>query len=438
MPTQLPLKRSLLALALTASLTLPALHVLTAESQAAVAQTSQAAAPAIIIAVDQLEALQAAGAKVIDLRSARDYEAGHIPGAINLPWVRLNQREVDGIRNEFAEDSVIERELAAVGLNYSDTLVIYENSSLPGRAFAVLDYAGFEKLHVLDGGINAWKKERSTTATQLPPSNFRLTQKKEIRVNKAFVESRVGQAGTLIIDGRDEEAYLDGHIPGARNVPAPLLLTADRTLKQDSSLTQLLSSNQVNPDDEIVSYCGSGVYAANNYLALRNLGYQNVAFYDASWDEWSRDPHAGQSIAYDNYTVTPDSAQPVQTTADGIPVGRRNTDVPRLLDVTELNRLSSDRRTVIVDVRSPADYDWGHIPNSVNVFWDTTLNDDRTLKSYDELAEIYKAAGVTPDKHVVIYARGGYQLSHTYTALSLLGYKNVDFFTGKFEGWRSK
>lgn len=429
MSPRFPLKKSLRSILLAVSL--PAL--------AATAHTGAAAAPAaaahsaqqgsIIISADQAKALAAAGAKVIDLRPAKDYAAGHIPGAINLPWIKFNQREVDGVRNEFASDEVIERELAAAGLGYDDTLVIYENSALPGRAYVVFEYAGFNKVHVLDGGVGAWKEKLSTAAVAPQPSAFKLSRKKEIRVDKQFVESKVGKAGVTLIDGRDEEAYLDGHIPGAKSLPAPKLLTAERTLKPQSTLTQVLADKQINPDDEIVSYCGSGVYAANNYLALRNQGYRNVAFYDASWDEWSRDPKAGQSVAYDNYTFDVAGAGSAAGGRDG---------VPQFIDIDALKKAADDKKAVIVDVRAPADYDWGHIPNSVNVFWDTTLNADRTLKSTAELDKLYKAAGVTPDKRVIIYARGGYQLTHTYTTLSLLGYKNIDFFTGKFEGWKSK
>ncbi|ENO84852.1 sulfurtransferase [Thauera linaloolentis] len=430
MSPRFPLKKSLRAVLLAVSL--PALAI-TAYTGAAVAAAPAAAQAAqqgnIIISADQAKKLAASGAKIIDLRPAKDYAAGHIPGAINLPWIKFNQREVDGVRNEFASDEVIERELAAAGLSYDDTLVIYENSALPGRAYVVFDYAGFKKVHVLDGGVGAWKEKLSTEAVTPQPSAFKLSQKKEIRVDKKFVEGKVGKAGVTIIDGRDEEAYLDGHIPGAKNLPAPKLLTAERTLKPQSALTQVLADKQINPDDEIVSYCGSGVYAANNYLALRNQGYRNVAFYDASWDEWSRDPKAGQSVAYDNYTF---DVTGTQTTAGS------KSGVPQFINIDELKKATDDKKAVIVDVRAPADYDWGHIPNSVNVFWDTTLNADRTLKSAAELDKIYKAAGVTPDKRVIIYARGGYQLTHTYTALSLLGYKNIDFFTGKFEGWKSK
>jgi 3-mercaptopyruvate sulfurtransferase SseA len=72
------------------------------------------------------------------------------------------------------------------------------------------------------------------------------------------------------------------------------------------------------------------------------------------------------------------------------------------------------------------------------VFWDNTVDENRKLLSEAELGAMYAKAGLSPDKRVIIYARGGYQLTHTYTVLSMLGYKDVDFYNGKFEGWKAK
>jgi thiosulfate/3-mercaptopyruvate sulfurtransferase len=76
---------------------------------------------------------------------------------------------------------------------------------------------------------------------------------------------------------------------------------------------------------------------------------------------------------------------------------------------------------VIVDVRSPADFNAGRIPGSVNVYWNETLDGNRVLKGRDELVACYAAQGVTPDKRVVLFTRGGLQLAHSFTVLKLLG-----------------
>jgi len=380
----------------------------------------------IIVSAEQAKKLIVGGAKVIDVRSPEAYAKGHIPGAINLPWQRLNVSESDGIRNEFAGDDVFEKELSAAGISYGDTILIYDTTALPGRAYVAFEYAGLgDKTHVLDGGAAAWTGGFSTEPVEVAATSFKLERKNDIRVDKNYVASKVGADGSIIIDGRNEDAYADGHIPGAQAVPASSLLTKEATLQSEPVLTALLQSKGITPDREVVSYCGSGVAAANNYLALKNLGYTNVVLYDASWDEWSRDPRAGQQVSLANYTFE-DGA--TAATADG---------APQFLNEAEIKALADNPDVVIVDVRSPSDYAAGHIPGAVNVFWDATFDEDRVLLPAEKLKALYEQAGVTPDKRVILFTRGGLQLSHTYTVLNLLGYRDVDFFTGKFQGWEN-
>lgn len=386
---------------------------------------AEAAAP-IIVSVDQAKQLIAAGAKIVDVRSPQAYANGHIPGAINLPWTTLNVSEADGIRNEFASDATFEKQLGEAGLTYGDTILIYDTTALPGRAYVAFEYAGLgDKTHVLDGGVGAWADALTTEATTAAATSFKLERKNDIRVDKAYVAGKVGASEAVIIDGRNGDAYADGHIPGAQTVPASSLLTKQATLQSQPVLTALLDAKGVTPDREVVSYCGSGVAAANNYLALKNLGYKNVVLYDASWDEWSRDPRSGQQVSLANYSFGGTAIEP---TRDG---------TPKFLDAEQVKALAKDPNVVIVDVRSPSDYAAGHIPGSVNVYWDKTFDQDRVLASVDALKKLYADAGATPDKRIVLFTRGGLQLSHSFTVLNLLGYDKVDFFTGKFEGWEN-
>jgi thiosulfate/3-mercaptopyruvate sulfurtransferase len=420
-----PKKRSLV----TAALAAVSLHAMAlgavplALALATAPSQAQSETGSIITGQPDFERLIKEGAKLIDVRSAAAYAEGHVAGAINLPWQSLNVSEADGIRNEFASDATFEELLGKAGLSYDDTILIYDTTALPGRAYVAFVYAGFDKVHVLDGGVGAWQGELSTEPVEVAATTFTLDRKNDIRVSKDYVASKVGDAGSVIIDGRNGDAYADGHIPGAQTLPASSLLTPSATLQSEPVLLALLNTAGVSPDREVVSYCGSGVAAANNYLALRNLGYQNVVLYDASWDEWSRDPRSGQQLALANYTF--------EGTATSPEAG------PQFLDEAAVKALASDPNVVVLDVRSPSDYAAGHIPGSVSLFWDQTLDADRVLLPVEQLQQLYAAAGVTPDKRVILFTRGGQQLSHSFTVLSILGFSDVDFFTGKFEGWEN-
>jgi thiosulfate/3-mercaptopyruvate sulfurtransferase len=391
--------------------------------QASIQAFAQTAGYPIIVNEAQFKELAAKGAKIIDSRQPAAFEKGHIPGAVNLPWAQLNVSERDGIRNEFAEDEVFNKVINTAGLKADDTLLIYDTNSLPGRAYIALEYAGFKNIHVLDGGVAGFSETLSTDPVKVEPSDFKVTEKIDVRVDKAYVESKLRSQDTVIVDGRNSDAFVDGHIPGAKSLTAARLLTEDKKVLPEEVLTKLLASRGIDKDKEILSYCGSGVAAANNYIALRNLGYTNIRIYDESWDEWSRDPKAGQSLALDNYAF------------EGEDLG--NAEGPKFLTADQVIELAKNPDVIVVDVRSPSDYSAGQIPGSVNVFWDSTLDDTRVLKTTDELKQIYSEVGVTPEKQVILFTRGGVQLTHSYTVLSLLGFKNVNFFTGKFEGWEN-
>lgn len=403
----------------------PAIGSVIPMSAFSIATSAQEAGYPIIVNEQQFKELADTGAKIVDVRPQAAYEAGHIPGAVNLPWAQLNVSERDGIRNEFAEDAIIEEAIRNAGLSNGDTLLIYDTNSLPGRAFIALEYAGFKNIHVLDGGVGGFSGDLSTDAVELAKSDFKITDKFDMRVDKAYVESKLKANDSVIVDGRNSDAFVDGHIPGAKSLVAARLLTEDKKVLPEDVLTNLLASRGIDKEKEILSYCGSGVAAANNYIALRNLGYKNVRIYDESWDEWSRDPQAGQSLALGNYAF---SGEDVAADASG---------GPKFLSAEQVKELAQNPDVVVVDVRSPSDYSAGQIPGSVNVFWDTTLDENRVLKDPAELKKIYEAAGVTPDKQVILFTRGGVQLTHSYTVLSLLGFKNINFFTGKFEGWEN-
>lgn len=244
----------------------------------------------IVIDRPAFERLAGEGARIVDARAPDAFARGHIPGAVNLPWMRLNVGDVDGIRIEFASDADLAAAFAAAGLSYDDTILIVDETSLAGRAFVAFDYAGFDRVHVLDGGMKAWDGPLGAEAAPVAPTDFALTRARDMRVGIDHVASRIGAEGAVIVDGRGKGGYDAGHIPTALNLPAPSLLRETGAYRDAGALRALLAAKGVTPEREVINYCGSGVYSAHNYLALRNLGYENVSLYDASMDEWGRDP----------------------------------------------------------------------------------------------------------------------------------------------------
>src|SRR5690606_31006614 len=235
----------------------PAISAGGQNSMFSIAAVAQEAGFPIIVNADQFAELAEKGAKIVDVRPQAAFEQGHIPGAVNLPWAKLNVSERDGIRNEFQPDDVIEQIISEAGLENGDTLLIYDNNSLPGRAFIALEYAGFKNIHVLDGGVAAFNGELETGPVQIAASEFKLTDKFDMRVDKAYVESRMNAPDAVVIDGRGSDAFVDGHIPGAKSLVASHLLTEERKVQPEDVINNLLAARGIDKEKEILSYCGS-------------------------------------------------------------------------------------------------------------------------------------------------------------------------------------
>jgi 3-mercaptopyruvate sulfurtransferase SseA len=429
-PTRAVMTSATVAMAAVLAAASPPTTAEPARAERPIASRPQAVQPRIFLTAEQFQQLaRLPNVRVVDVRAPSAYARGHIAGAVNLPWQSITVREVDGVRNELPPRAQLQAALRQAGLRYGDTLLIYDDGSLPGQAFVTLEAAGFERIHVLDGGLERWPFARGTVATVLPPSDLVLDRVKEQIVDAAAVKERIGRRDAVIIDNRTEVAWSDGHIPGSTNVDRSVLVGKDGRLLPRPQLQSLLKSYGVTPDKEVVTYCGSGIAASDGYLVLRELGFPRIAVYHGSWDDWSRNPANAQQVGLPNWTF--DSAKVAPQPGAG-------AGGLALLDEAALRTALADGRTVVLDVRSPADFSAGHIKGSINVFWNDTLDPQRNLRPLPELKQLFASKGVTPDKRVVIFTRGGIQVAHAYTVLKLLGYPDVAAYTGRWEGWESR
>ena len=365
------------------------------------------------------------GVKLIDVRSGDDYAKAHIAGAISVPWHTLLVPERDGVRNEWADDTVLEKVFAQAGLAYDDYLVLYHKDTLGGGTpFVVFSYAGFEKLHVLDGGIDTWDGEIDAMPVTPAACKFTMSQKKgDLVVGIDYVASKIGDPTVQIVEGRKREAYEDGHIPTAVNVSPATHMNEKKFLKAREVILQHLAKRGVTPEKETILYCGSGGAASSNFMALKEVGFKRLVVYVKGWDEWSRDTTRVQELGVPNFTLA------------GNVVNTTHSLGPRFLSQSELKSALDKKSVVVVDVRSAPDYDIGRIPGSVNVYWNDTLDANRNPKSAEELTNLFAKQGVTPGKHVVLFTRGGSQLAYMYTLFKMLGYPQVSAYTGRWDGW---
>jgi thiosulfate/3-mercaptopyruvate sulfurtransferase len=269
----------------------------------------------------------------LDGRSGRDaYEAGHVPGAVFVDLDTALTRHADPAaagRHPLAEPEAFAAAMAALGIGDEDTVVAYDDAGgvIAARLVWMLRVTGHEAA-LLDGGLGAWRGElasgpgtrRSEVGdTDRDPATFtarewpaeRLTTIEEVAaISAAAAGGEAGAAGSapdaspradasalpVLIDARQRERFegepdgVDpeaGHVPGARSVPCRENLGGDGRLLP---LEELRARIDFGAGTEVISYCGSGVTACHNLLALEQAGLGPGRLFPGSWSQWSRDP----------------------------------------------------------------------------------------------------------------------------------------------------
>lgn len=241
----------------------------------------------------------------------RRYVAGHLPGAVYLsldehlsspPHTQDRQHDQQhGGRHPLPDMQRFAHTLGALGIGNATRVVVYDDVQNGGGMFAarlwwLLRYAGHDAVQVLDGGVGAWTEAGFGLSSELPAypaETFSLALRAEMVAHMDGVRAKLGDPGVVLLDARAPERYrgevepLDkkaGHIPGALNKPYTENL--ERGLfKPAGALSERFTEAQ--NAAEVILYCGSGVSAAHNALALEEAGIVGAKLYVGSWSEWS-------------------------------------------------------------------------------------------------------------------------------------------------------
>jgi thiosulfate/3-mercaptopyruvate sulfurtransferase len=230
------------------------------------------------------------------------YLAGHIPGAVyaHLDDDLSGPPVTDNGRHPLPTPAALTRLFGKLGIDGQCQVVVYDahNGVFASRLWWMLRYMGHKATAVLDGGWAAWEaagmSSRSGEETNSPrvflgePRRDWLVRLEDVSEQPMLIDSREGPRY------RGEEEPLDpqpGHIPGAVNFHFSEVWGADgRYLPADQIRRKMIALLGETPVENAVFYCGSGVSACVNLLALVYAGLGDGRLYVGSWSEWSRDP----------------------------------------------------------------------------------------------------------------------------------------------------
>jgi thiosulfate/3-mercaptopyruvate sulfurtransferase len=240
------------------------------------------------------------------LTTGADREAyldGHLPGAafIDLDAELSDPPGPTVGRHPLPKAERFEAAMRAAGVSDDSRVVVYDDaaSMVAARAWWLLRYFGHADTRVLDGGLAGWRAAGRALETEvLKPTPETFTP----RPNGMPAVDADGAAALaahgVLIDARAAERFLGsdepvdpvaGHIPGARNRPTTENVDADGRFLTPEALADAFAGLGVSVDTTVAAYCGSGVNAAHEVLALELAGYR-AALYPGSWSEWIGDP----------------------------------------------------------------------------------------------------------------------------------------------------
>lgn len=233
----------------------------------------------------------------------QQYQAGHIPGAYYLD---LNQDlsspvQAQGGRHPLPEPQELANKIAAMGVTSNTLVVAYDDSrfAFAARLWWLLRWLGHKHVAILDGGWSAYHQSGYVISQAIPPfhpGTWHPQPYWDWVVDIDHVKAQKDLPGTILVDSREAERYLGerelidpiaGHIPGAVNYPWQQVTNFDGQLHSVGELQAHWAG--LKNTEQIIVYCGSGVTACVNLLALEAAGITGGKLYAGSWSDWCAD-----------------------------------------------------------------------------------------------------------------------------------------------------
>lgn len=234
-------------------------------------------------------------------RGRADYNLSHIPGAVYAHLDNdLSSPVVNGKtgRHPLPDIPTLINKLSHWGIDHHTQVVVYDDNTgaFAGRLWWLLRWLGHNKVAVLEGGWAHWCTSYpiESNLPQYQPTHFSATLHPEKCVDADFVLAAITMNTHTLLDARNPERYhgkeepidpISGHIPTAICAPFADNLTSDGLFKSPAELAARFEPWK-KLGKPIICYCGSGVTATHNILAMVHAGLEEPQLYAGSWSEW--------------------------------------------------------------------------------------------------------------------------------------------------------
>jgi thiosulfate/3-mercaptopyruvate sulfurtransferase len=232
---------------------------------------------------------------ILHAGTAKDYAEGHLAGAQLVTLADVSKPD-SKLRLEMPPPELMRERMLKMGIGDGTRVVIYtggESVQTATRIWFTFEYLGLAA-SLMDGGLAGWKAKGFAVTTEVPTvkaaTTLTVKPRPELIVDSAWVKEHLEDRQVKIVDARLDEFYSGknagnmpraGHIPGAKSVPYPTLLTEAKAFQAVGALNEKLGEAGT-----LVTYCHIGMQATVPYFAARLAG-REVKLYDGSFEDWS-------------------------------------------------------------------------------------------------------------------------------------------------------
>ncbi len=241
---------------------------------------------------------------IVDLSSESNYLAGHIPGAVFLPFQSL----VSGLAPAPGKLPSVERLVDVI--NYLGTtnethFIVYddEGGGWAGRFIWTLDVIAHKHYSYIDGGMIAWQSAGLELESGQPNAKPNMGSITQLDIDRSYIVDletimrEIDENTFVVWDARSPEEYSGsrvnaakgGHIPGAINVEWTELMDPKRAYRIRSDAKEFLEKRGIDGTKPIITHCQSHHRSGFTFLVGKELGY-DIRAYDGSWAEWGNHP----------------------------------------------------------------------------------------------------------------------------------------------------
>lgn len=262
---------------------------------------------------------------------------------------------------------------------------------------------------------------------------FILTASAQQLISVADLSKQLKNDDYIVVSAELEPVYSKVHITNSVNVPYKSFFKEgdiEGLLVADDEIKKIFGANGISESKNIVVYDeGSMKYASRVAWILKYMGAPKVFVLNGGMEAWK----AGRKPVTKNPTIVK------AATFNGTP------NKAMIASMDDVKAALSNPNAVVVDVRETGEYkglenkSTGHVKGAVNVDHNTIQTDKSLMKSAEELAKLFTAAGVTKDKAVILYCSTGVRTAKEYIALTeILKYPNVKVYDGGYNEWKAK